>query len=98
MNTPILLKSNFYRIDSWKTDNRGHVKKSRAKLFKHLLPGDYLIFSTKLEALGGSYTCKFKVTAFRNDKKIGETQRSQNQISNIIDMFFKLTEIKNSTF
>jgi len=92
-NNPIILKSKYFRIDSWQVDPRTKKPlKTKAELFKDLLPGDFLLFSTKLESLGGSYTCNFKVEAFRNGEKIGETTKSQNSISNLIGSYFELSE------
>jgi hypothetical protein len=92
-HNPIILKSNYFRIDSWQVDPRTNKPlKTKAELFKDLLPGDFLLFSTKLESLGGSYTCNFKVEAFRNDEKIGEITKSQNSISNLVGSYFELTE------
>ena len=97
MNKSILLKSNFYRINAWNTDNTGKVLKPRAELFKDLLPGDYLIFSTEL---GSNNYFNFKVEAYRYDQVIGEIEYSKNPtiIMNIINKYFELEEIKNSIF
>lgn len=92
-HNPIILKSSYFIIKSWQVDPKTKKPvKTKAELFKDLLPGDILLFSTKLESLRGSYTCDFKVEAFRNGEKIGETTKSQNSISNIIGSYFELEE------